>query len=181
MTQGNDPSVWNDILSRDEQILWQGRPDQGFHLGLGNLFGAAFGIFFAGFALFWMVMASQAGGIFWMFGLLHFSVGAGLVLFSIFGDTYRRRHTWYTLTTQRAFIATALPLLGRKLKSYPISTDLPLEYVNGPPDSLHFASETRRTKNGTRAVPIGFMRIDDGKKVYAMVRDIQKGTYEDTL
>ncbi|MGJ8610326.1 MAG: aspartate carbamoyltransferase catalytic subunit [Octadecabacter sp.] len=181
MGQRTDPSAWSDILSGDERILWQGRPDQAFHLGVSGILGAVFGGFFAGFALFWMSKAMDAGGSFWMFGLIHFSVGIVLILTALFGDTFTRRHTWYTLSTERAFIATNKPIIGRKLKSYPITTSVPLEHVIGPPDSLHFATVTKRTKNGSRTVPVGFKRIEDGKTVYALLRDIQKGHYEDAL
>ena len=130
---------------------------------------------FAGFALFWMVMASAAGGGFWMFGLIHFSVGVGLAILPPFWGAWRRRHTWYTLTDRRAFIATDTPFVGRRLKSYPIESDTSIDYAPGAPATIHFAHETRRTKNGSRQVDIGFERIDQGDEVYRLMRNIQRG------
>ena len=166
--------AWASILDPGEQILWQGRPDGRIVLRPGNIVTFIFGLFFAGFALFWMIMASRAGGFFWAFGLIHFSVGVGLSFGAIFWGAFVRRRTWYTLTDQRAFIATDLPVRGRGLKSYPITADMMLDYAPGDPASVWFAAETRRTKNGTSTKRIGFERIADGDEVYQHIRQIQR-------
>jgi hypothetical protein len=165
---------WEGILDADEDIIWQGRPDSKIAWGASNIFTLIFGLFFAGFALFWMVMASMAGGFFWMFGLIHFTVGIGIAFGTLFYSAYKRRQSWYTLTNKRAFIASNLPLLGKKLKSYPITADPRLEIVEGTPASILFATEMHRTKNGTTTVKLGFERIENGREVYAKFREVQK-------
>ena len=90
--------VGNGILDAGEGILWQGQPDGRFTFGLGDSLTGLFGFFFAAFALFWMVLAAQAGGFFWAFGLLHFSVGVALAVGGPIWRAYRLRRTWYTLT-----------------------------------------------------------------------------------
>jgi hypothetical protein len=171
------PAGWEGILDEGETIVWQGRPDPAFHVGFGSLFIALIGLVFAGFAVFWMVMAAQAGGVFWMFGLIHFSIGAAMIVNAVYGDTIRRRGTWYTLTTRRAFIATNLPIKGKKLKSYPITGMTPLVYVAGPLATIRFAKEVRRGSKGNRySVPIGFERIEDGETVYKAFRKVQEGS-----
>jgi len=170
------PAGWEGILDPDERILWQGRPGQGFHIDPGQGAMALFGMAFAGFALFWMAMASMAGGFFWMFGLIHFSVGLGIVGSGIFGETLRRRATWYTLSDRRAFIATDLPWKGREINSYPIRPDTRLDYRSGTPATIYFAREQRRSQKGrTYQVDVGFERIAEGDKVYRMLRDVQSG------
>ncbi|SMO62462.1 hypothetical protein SAMN06265173_107121 [Thalassovita litoralis] len=165
---------WEDILDQDEQILWQGRPDGAVVISPLSLLPALFGLFFAGFALFWMIMASKAGGIFWMFGLIHFSVGLGLAFGAVFGKPYKYRHTWYTLTNKRAFIATDLPFRGKRLKSYAIDSTSPLSMEDeGRFAAVQFATETYRTKNRTRTRRVGFDRITDGHHVYRLMRDIR--------
>lgn len=67
-----------------------------------------------------------------------------------------------------------MPLMGKRLKSYPINPGTMLELDNSDPASIYFATQTKRTKNGTREVRIGFERIADGRAVYAKFRDIQK-------
>jgi len=168
------PDGWAAILDEGEKILWQGRPDGAVVFKAVNIMTFIFGLFFAGFALFWMVMAAQGGGGFWMFGLLHFSVGIGLSFGSLFWGAFKRRHTWYTLTDRRAFIATNLPLKGRQIKSYPIKPETLLDFTDGPFATLNFGVEWRRGKNKSYTVDIGFERIKDGPKVYRLMRDIQK-------
>ena len=165
---------WEGILDKGETVLWQGRPDGQLVLRVGNIAGSIFGLFFAGFALFWMIMASQAGGFFWMFGLLHFFVGLGVAFGSIFWSAWRRRHTWYTLTDRRAFIATDIPFKGRSLKSYPITASTVLNYDGGDPASIMFNHEMRRSKNGSYRVDVGFERIENGAEVYRIMREIQE-------
>lgn len=156
-----------------EEILWQGRPDASMQLGLSQIGAAAFGLVFAGFALFWMIMASMAGGYFWTFGLIHFSVGVSMIFGAFLYPPWRRRHTWYTLTSRRAFIATDMPLSGRKLKSWPIDGDTPLSYVAGRRATVTFATEFKQSKNGTRKIPVGFERIEDGDRVYRLITGIR--------
>ncbi|OWU85446.1 aspartate carbamoyltransferase catalytic subunit [Oceanicola sp. 22II-s10i] len=166
---------WEGILDPDEVILWQGRPDATVRVGGAQIFGMIFGLFFAGFAAVWMMLASTAGGYFWMFGLLHFFVGLSVAFGSIVGPPWRRRHTWYTLTDRRAFIATDMPLWGRKLKAYPIDTHTPLSIdEDGDLATVNFAHEYRQNKNGSRRVDIGFERIPDGRVVLAKMREIQE-------
>ena len=170
----NTPSGWEGILDKDEVIRWQGRPDGAVVWQVSNFATLLFGAAFSGFALFWMIMAAQAGGGFWMFGLIHFFVGIGIGIGPVFWSTLKRRKSWYTLTNKRALIATDMPTKGRVLKSYPITKDTMIELVSGDPASLHFATVQRRSKNGTYKAKIGFERIADAQQVYTLMRDIQK-------
>ncbi|KIC46477.1 aspartate carbamoyltransferase catalytic subunit [Ruegeria sp. ANG-S4] len=165
--------AWDQILDPGEQVIWQGRPDAGFAPHPFRIFEGIFGLFFASFALFWMTQAAKGGGGFWMFGLLHFSVGVGIILHALFWDSFKRNRTWYTLSDRRAFIATDLPLLGKRLASYVINEDADLRLIDGSPASVFFASETMQTKGSVKTRPIGFERIADGKAVYRKIRNIQ--------
>ena len=165
---------WDGIFEEGEHILWQGRPDGQIAVRAGNIMGLVFGLFFAGFALFWMIMAFAAGGFFWMFGLLHFTIGVGISVGAVYGSAYKRRHTWYTLTNRNAYIAVDLPLAGKRLMTYAITPGSVLDLDDGNPASVMFATRTRRTKNGTRDVRVGFERIADGRTVYGLLRKIRK-------
>lgn len=166
-------SAWDTILDPGETILWQGRPDGSVQIAAGNMAMMFFGMAFAGFALFWMVMASLAGGFFWMFGLLHFAVGLAIMAGAVFWQPFMRRRTFYTLTDRRAFVARDLPLRGKTLDSYPITAETVVKWTEGPLDTLHFAETTKRGKNGRYTVPIGFERIADGEQVYRLLRQVQ--------
>lgn len=170
------PTGWEGIVDPGEHILWQGRPDQRFHIELIKLPLVLFGLAFAGFASVWMGLAAQAGGGFWMFGLIHFSVGLGIVFGTVGWGTLKRRGTWYTLTDRRAFIATHLPLRGKRLDSYTITSDTRLSLRAGSPGSVMFAREERRgSKGGVYTVDIGFERIDDAERTLEILRGIQRG------
>jgi hypothetical protein len=172
---------WDGILDPGESIIWQGRPVPGFQLTGSSLVMTLFGMVFAGFALFWMLTArSMAGetntgiiGLFWLFGLPFLAVGLGIVASATVWPIYRQKHTWYSLTRKRAFIATDLPLAGKQLKSYPITRNDPLELVDGPLQSVYFATESHRSDGTDHTVKIGFERLADGREVYRLLRDIR--------
>ncbi|MEM6322665.1 MAG: aspartate carbamoyltransferase catalytic subunit [Pseudomonadota bacterium] len=166
------PAGWEGILDQGEPILWQGQPDSVVFWTWQNVATSGAGILFAGFALLWMILASSAGGYFWMFGLIHFFVGINVMIGPPLWSAWRRRHTFYTLTDRRAFIATDIPLMGRKIKSYPIDTYTQVNLQQGSPGTIHFAKDFRSTKNGSREVPIGFERITGANTVYRLIRDI---------
>jgi len=168
------PEGWRGILGDGERILWQGRPDQAFRINIRNVPLALFGAVFAGFALFWMAMAAQAGGAFWMFGLIHFFVGVGMIYSATYWTVLKRRRTWYTLTDRRAFIATDFPFRGKRLDSYSLTPRTRLSLKAGNPGSVVFAREERRGNKGRRyTVDIGFEHIDGAEKVYALMREVQ--------
>lgn len=168
------PSGWDGILAQDEHILWQGRPDPSLHFSAEGIAGLLFGLFFAGFALVWMILAATAGGLFWMFGLIHFSVGLSLAFGAFFKQPFLNRHTWYSLTNHRAFIATDLPFVGKRLRSYAIDAGTSLSMDEGPLSTLYFATEAYRHKGRSKTRRIGFNRIADGPHVYSLMRDIQR-------
>lgn len=168
-------NFWKTHLQDGETIVWQGRPDNAFSIGMPQLGKALFGVFFAGFAVFWMVMAASGGGNFWMFGLLHFGVGAAMVAWALFGDTFRRRRSWYTLTNKRAFIATDMPLRGRALKSYPITSSSVIEYRDADRPSIMFVTEIKRSNRRDREVAIGFERLGGAQAVLGHIQKIQQG------
>lgn len=176
MMKDSLPPGWNGILDPGEKILWQGRPDDSFFVAPGQIILGTFSLLFAGFALFWMIMASQGGGLFWTVGLIHFSIGLWITFKTFYGPTLRRRHTWYTLTDKRAFIATDIPFRGKKLKDYPVTPDSRLELEEGRLDTVWLAREKRdKAQNKPSGIDVGFERIPDGAEVYRLIRDIKRG------
>lgn len=176
---------WDGILDDGESILWQGRPTPGWRPTTPRLVKIPFGLFFSGFAVFWMLKAFEMtggvtgdapGGIlkfFWLAGLPFFFAGLGIIAGATVWPPYLHKYTWYTLTNQRAIIATHVPFTNRRLKSYPITADSPLELEEGAFQTIIFARETRPGKSKPYTVDIGFERITDGRDVYRKMRDIQ--------
>ncbi len=166
---------WQPYLDPDERILWEGRPDGRFHISGSSLAETAFGLFFAGFSVFWMFIASQSGGVFWTFGLLFLFTGIGLTFNALFGNTLVRFYSNYTLTNKRAIIATQLPIRGRQFTSYPIKPDTIVDFDQGPLSSIYFHQRVRRVNDSDRVEKVGFERISDGEHVYKLMREIQRG------
>ncbi|MEJ6396867.1 aspartate carbamoyltransferase catalytic subunit [Yoonia sp. 208BN28-4] len=169
------PAGWDGILAPDEKIIWQGVPTARMTLRGQRIPTMAFGLFFSGFALVWMVLASQAGGSFWMFGLLHFAVGLGVAFGPLIMTYIMSGRTWYTLTNQRAYIATRSLLGAKELQSYPITPDTQLGMTGDTFKTVTFGEMTKRGSKGrSYQLKIGFRDLEDGDEVYQLMRDVQR-------
>lgn len=133
-----------------------------------------FGLGFSGFALIWMSIAGMAGGGFWMFGLLHFGVGAGLAIYALLRDTTARRHSFYTLTSQRAIIGTSYPWSVRRLLKKRIKPRTKLTLIHG--HTIVFGPPRRSKRHPFPLRSPQFARIDDAEHVLSLMRQIQKDT-----
>lgn len=166
---------WKNHLHGGEDIIWQGGPDARFDLGVKDLIPIVFSIFFTSYAAKFILNAASSGGLNWMLGLLLFILGLTIFANAIYGRVFRRKHTWYTLTTQRAFIGTDMPFGNRSLKSFPITATTPIDFVDGALPSVMFASETIRRNDSSHEKQIGFERLTDAPEVLAHIRNIQQG------
>jgi len=169
---------WEDYLEEGEKLLWEGAPATGLRFSGTGLALSLFGVFFFGFSMFWVGLASNTGGGFiaTLFGLPFVLVGLWLVAGHWFYDSYKRKRSRYALTSQRALIARTV--FGRRMESYPIDRFSPIMLVEGPLDTVNFHQKTVRGKNGDTQINIGFRFINEGKKVYRLLRDIKEGKYE---
>ncbi len=124
-----------------------------------------------------MKIAAQDGGQSWMFGLIFLFAAIVHVISSTYRIPYLLSKTWYLLTDTRALIRTDFPLLGHRVKSYPITAQSHLELESRHKFNVYFATRTHRSKDGTsREIGIGFERIDDAEIVFGLARKIQKET-----
>lgn len=187
-----DTPGWEGLLQEGEAILWQGQPDPAIDWrGVMSPL-SAFGAVFTLVSLCWIGFAaaliggSNAPGIlmiFPLFGLPFLGIGLYLVAGRLVVEAKRRRKTWYTLTTEQAFVAE--DVLGRKgLKTYPIADMPPIELIDGRPGDVIFGSVThsapprhpgsrkpRKRLAGSTVAAVGFFRIHDARKVWALLRD----------
>lgn len=168
-------SGWDDILDQGEDIRWQGRPIPGYSLNWERLLMAFFGIIFTGITLGWMYGAAQVPGFWWLMGMVHLSFGIGFMIVPTLWFHHRLSNTWYTLTNKRAFVATDLMFRDRRLRSYPIVEDTTLRLVESTPGTVYFAQEMRIGQKRAYKTDIGFERLEDARKVYRLMRDIQQG------
>lgn len=165
---------WDGILKEGEEILWQGRPATLFAMAKEDYIPMVFGLIFSAFALLWIGFASLGGSYFWMFGLFHLSAGLAMTGYAIGRDTLARRHSYYTLTNQRAIIGLSYPWSAPRLRKFritpsrKISTDFEHTVIFGPP------GRSKRHPLPTRAPQFAY--IDDAEKVYHLMLQIQKET-----
>lgn len=164
---------WRDYLLPDEQIVWQGRPGTMLRLRPRDLLQMLFGAAFTAFSVFWMMGAAQAGGYFWTFGLLHFAAGLALTLTPLLTGPFLRRRTFYTLTTQRALVATDMPLFGRRLDAYPLSQMGQLRLLPGQPGTIWFAERAGNWALRTPPAKVGFEFIADAAQVFSWMAQLQ--------
>lgn len=190
------PAGWEGILSPGEQILWQGRPGTGADWGLLLHSSTLFGLFFAGFAVFWIGTAlSMMGGagdsvppmfrlFFPLFGIPFVLVGLSMAFGPLLSDWIERKGTYYTLTDRAAFIARSA--LGRRqLDRYALDEEIRPMLEDGDPGSVWFQGVAGGGPlwagirvNGRRYTPpprrIGFRRVEDARGVYARMIAAQR-------
>lgn len=178
------PQGWDHYLDRGERLLWEGAPAAGIRVRASDIPISLFGLFFFGFAVFWIYMASDAasipggfGYIFPLFGTPFLLVGAYLLFGRFFWNSYVRSRTRYALTDKRAMSASSA--WGRKLKSWPINSNTRIEFEPGDLATIWFAEEIKRGSKGrTYTTKHGFEYIEGGDEVYRTMRKVQQG--EDT-
>ncbi|WP_417838609.1 aspartate carbamoyltransferase catalytic subunit [Tritonibacter scottomollicae] len=165
---------WDGILEPGETVLWQGQPVPGFTLTARTTTMFVFGLVFSGSAWFMItIMVSMDKVLLWMLGLPFLAAGLSMIAGATVWPPYVQKYTWYTLTQKRAMIATAVPLLDRRLDTYPISTENEIALVDGALQTVYFATGVDRRDGQDVSFKIGFERISEGHKVYRLLCDIQ--------
>ena len=171
---------WRGLLRPGERILWQGAPgnDTAYYQPRNaiQVMGAMFSMFF--FAMMILIAAlnpieNKTTTLAWLvFGL-------GTFILAVFGReafaSYKIRHSFYTLTTKRAFVGWTL--FGRRLlDSYCLYGHSKIEYQPGNPGSVYFAEKIHKTEDSSWTEKIGFLNIPDAKEVYELLLKARQGT-----
>ena len=93
-----DYSFADMYIGYGDRVLWKGRPEKGITMRPDELVTIPFGIFFTLFALFWISMAMQAGGIFALFGVPFVLVGLYMVGGRFIINELMKKNTAYVIT-----------------------------------------------------------------------------------
>lgn len=173
----NAPDEWAGILRDGEIILWQGRPDPGLYIHPSRRRTFTTGLLFTAFGLIFAFIGAAAAGLFFMlFSLLFVLAGLAIVAHGGPWPTYLRRHSYYTLTNQRAIIGIAVPWMERRLKTFDLDPKKAYELLPGTPGSIIFDYEDQgvEVNDEKQLYAVGFMRFAEAEKVWALIEDVRQ-------
>ncbi|OSP55672.1 hypothetical protein [Pseudoruegeria sp. SK021] len=173
-------SGWDGILNPGERVLWQGQPDGSIDLHMLRVGKVLPGLAATAFVICFSYLATRSalddgpiGLIFALFGMFFVVITLHSAGGYVLTDAYRRRHTWYTLTNQRAFIAVQTPR-GKSLDAYPITSATVIEFDGTEPGNLWFATDFKKTRRSSARIKIGFERLHDSHHVNDLIRQVQR-------
>ena len=184
--------MWNDDrriitsqLSPNEQLLWFGRPRQGFFFRKSDALMIPFSLLWGGFAIFWNagVWSSDAPIFFRLWGLPFLIVGLYMIFGRFFVDVWQRRKTFYGVTNERIIIISGLFSQLVKSLSLQTLTDVTMEeFTNGfgtitfgtPNTSNQFGNSSFPFNRKSEAIVPNFEQIPQTKNVYETIRNAQK-------
>ncbi len=170
-------------LHDGETLLWIGCPYT-TRRPRANPMTTVFLLIWCGFAVFWTVGASAAGGAFGLLGLPFVAVGIGMLYKFTFGARKKYRTATYAVTDRRAIILYT-DRRGTNCVEYAFSklSTVTMEAVQGTTGTIRFRSNLRYTdeygygQRRRRAVYEGddmentFAGIDDVQTVYRLISE----------
>lgn len=172
---------WDGILREGEDILWQGQPDGGVYIDPSRVPTVIIALLMtvAGGAI--VAATAGQGGDEGVIAVLMCIAGIGLLIGQIWGPTRKRRHTFYTLTTERAILGVALPGQPRAIESFEIDPNKTYTRQPGAFGSIVFDHRKSMLKVNRKPQyhAVGFMRFDEADKVLRMVEDVQANMREE--
>jgi|GEM_PF-1138920 len=173
------------FLRHGEELLWTGAPGK-IPASQTSPVLPIFAVFWMGFAIFWTIGATAAGGVFGLFGIFFILFGGIMFYNMFFGRRNLLKNAVYAVTDRRAIIVTH-DRHGTNCTEY-VFSNLPcvnLESVNGNTGTIRFEEEhiyteyhsglSRRrsvTPDTVRKSAVSaFFMIDDVHRVYHLISD----------
>lgn len=167
-------------LDNDEKLLWAGKPQTGIVFGRSDIFLIPFSILWCGFAIFWVIMASQAG-FFALFGVPFVLIGLIMVFGRFIIDAKQRENTVYGLTSNRIIIKSGI--YRKTIKSLNIRTLSDVEFEEkadgsgtitiGPKNPMNMMNAGMDWWPGTKSNP-SLKLIPEVRQVYRTIIELQK-------
>lgn len=171
------------FLHPGESVLWMGTPEK-IPASQTSPVLPIFAIFWMGFAIFWTISATAAGGAFGLFGVPFIIIGGTLFYQVFFSKRNLLKTAVYAVTDYRAIIITQ-DRNGTNCTEYVFSalTSINLESVNGNNGTIRFAEEQiyteynhgwsrKRTLNLDsikKSAVTAFFMIDNVHDVYRLI------------
>ena len=177
----------NKYVSKDEKLIWRGRPKQGIVLRKSDIFMIPFSIMWGGFALFWETTAlieffkedSNMPIIFPLFGIPFVLMGIYFMVGRFWADAKRREKTYYGLTDKRILIISGI--LNQSVKSMDVLRlpELTLSEKADGRGTITFGQKNpwnwfdgMPVPGMGNYMPSMFETIDNAKDVYQKIREL---------
>jgi hypothetical protein len=167
-------NVFDSYLTKDETILWMGKPNPVSLFSLADLFLIPFSLLWGGFAIFWegAALSSRAPDLLFSLWGIPFVLMGQYFIWGRFVHKYlRRKSTYYALTEKRALILNTF--FGKSFKAYFLHQMSSLDHQR---NSILFGdgnaavySQIRRADWSGESQP-GFYSIPDTDEVYRLMQ-----------
>lgn len=169
-------------LHPDETLLWTGQPysTRKFHA---NPLTVIFMVFWFGFAVFWTVTASTAGGFFGLFGIPFLLIGGYMLWMLLVGQKKQLRATVYAVTDRRALILyTDRRGTGCTEFLFNRLSNITMDEVDGTTGTIRFLPDQpyyagydspryRRSSSAGYDLRTAFLGIDRVQEVYRLISE----------
>jgi hypothetical protein len=154
-------------LARGETLIWWDRPIPALAARRELQIGLLFGLFFLGFAIFWMLTAAQKPGFFFLFGLPFVGIG-GWIVSAPARAYFNASRTLYALTDRCALILT-----DGTMQTFPLEEIDFVETESDPDGSGHVLfykdapsfGSWRPTGSAPMPTKLGFVAVRDADQV----------------
>ena len=156
-----------------DRVLWKGRPEKGITVRPDELVTIPFGLFFTIFALFWISMAMQAGGIFALFGVPFVLVGLYMVGGRFIINELMKRNTAYVITDKAIIRKRGSRVdvwYGRDLSNMQV-----FSHKNGTTSFMFSAIQVHyNRRRGATTHLYGIENVRDAKDVSEAIKQIER-------
>jgi hypothetical protein len=176
-------------LDRGERQLWAGVPRQGMVLRAADAFLIPFSLLWGGFAFFWEATVVRTGTslFFTLWGIPFVVMGAYITVGRFWVDARRRGRTTYAVTSDRIIISSGVMTPSSKSLNLRTLSDVTLQERPDGSGTITFGSAPAfagmfggASWPGVPQVP-SFEMIPDARRVYAIVRDAQRGSVKNGI
>ena len=176
-------TILRDELHAGERLLWSGQP-RPLRLARAKIPVSVFGLFFGGFAAFWMAGASgfklpnfNAIGfetIFPLFGLPFLFAGLGMITSPIWAAR-KAAKIIYAITSKRALIITPKTFGGVEIRAFDPDKlkDIRRVQLSDGKGDLIFSEDILRGEDGNTRIGIGFLSIPEVREAERILRKMR--------